>query len=99
MRLGKLQRERIRAAVKACYGEDAVVRLFGSRLDDNRRGGDIDLFIETALQGAAAFEAEQRLYARLQRVLGERRIDIITYSRNTPMAPIHRHALETGEVV
>jgi len=37
----------IRTAVAETFGEDANIWLFGSRVDDNKRGGDIDLLIET----------------------------------------------------
>jgi len=34
----------IRKSIEAIFG-DAVVYLFGSRLDDSKQGGDIDLYI------------------------------------------------------
>lgn len=46
MRLNETVREIIKSEVDSQLGPDAVVRLFGSRVDDTRRGGDIDLLIE-----------------------------------------------------
>ncbi|NEX15935.1 MAG: DNA polymerase III subunit beta, partial [Halochromatium sp.] len=48
MRLNAHQRETIKQAARGCFGADATVRLFGSRVDDHKRGGDIDLFITTS---------------------------------------------------
>ncbi len=42
MRLDNLQRNALQNAVKDVNGE---VYLFGSRVDDNKKGGDIDLLI------------------------------------------------------
>lgn len=48
MRLSNADQRVIRAKVAEMFGEDAEVRLFGSRVDDRARGGDIDLFVEVA---------------------------------------------------
>ncbi|MFV8836392.1 nucleotidyltransferase domain-containing protein [Aquisalimonas sp. APHAB1-3] len=96
MRLTSEQIDLIRTAVTRCYGEESAVYVFGSRLDDTRRGGDIDLLVVTPLSGQDAFDAEQRLHGRLQRLLGERKIDIITHSADTPLEGVRRHALEAG---
>ena len=45
MRLTADQAEVIRTAVREVYGEESRLWLFGSRVDDNRRGGDIDLLV------------------------------------------------------
>ena len=48
MRLSQSQIESIRHAVRKVLGSQGVViRLFGSRADDDLRGGDIDLLVET----------------------------------------------------
>lgn len=46
MRLNPLQINVIQHAVSELAGKDVIVRLFGSRVDDNARGGDIDLLVE-----------------------------------------------------
>lgn len=50
MRLTDQQRSIIRSTARACYGKDATVLLFGSRLDDRRRRGHVP-----ALQAALTF--------------------------------------------
>ena len=89
--------EAIKSAAAEVFGGDAQVWLFGSRADDNRRGGDIDLYIEigSASAGERA-RLEARLWARLQRLLGERKIDIVTHARGAPLRPIDQQAMDTG---
>lgn len=48
MRLTPTQQKCILQATRQNFGADANVWLFGSRVDDARRGGDIDLYVETA---------------------------------------------------
>jgi len=46
MRLSNDQRQSIVLAARRNLGEDAKIWLFGSRVDDTRRGGDVDLYVE-----------------------------------------------------
>ena len=48
MRLSTSQIETIREAARKNFGAEASVWLFGSRVDDTKRGGDVDLYVETA---------------------------------------------------
>ena len=75
MRLTDVERQAIRAAGLRHFG--SVPRLFGSRLDDSRRGGDIDLLIETDLAPAQAALRRVDLLAELWLALGERKIDVV----------------------
>lgn len=47
MRLTDQQISAILDAVRRLAGSDAKVSLYGSRLDDARRGGDVDLLVES----------------------------------------------------
>jgi predicted nucleotidyltransferase len=47
VRISTAQRQSILQATRRSFGEDAKVWLFGSRADDARRGGDLDLYVET----------------------------------------------------
>ncbi len=47
MRLSATEQQCILQATRQNFGEDAKVWLFVSRVDDSRRGGDVDLYVET----------------------------------------------------
>lgn len=97
MRLNQWEIQIIKSTVREVVGENATVWLFGSCVDDNKRGGDIDLFIET---NTPVIENRWRIAARidfaLQRALGEQKIDIILHKFKDKTLPIHRIAKQTG---
>ena len=98
MRLTREQVEVIRQAVLRCFGEEATVRLFGSRTDDAKRGGDIDLLITTRIgdPGAVA-RAEIAFQVEVQQALGEQRIDVLVdYPGRDVRPPIFGIAERTG---
>lgn len=96
MRLTNEQRRIIREEVANAFGPEAHVRLFGSRLDDTKRGGDLDLYIEAEGGPDELLDRELDLYANLQKRLGEQRLDIVVYGRGQPLRPVDRHAQEIG---
>jgi predicted nucleotidyltransferase len=79
VRLTEHECRAIQNAAKQCFTPQTQVRLFGSRLDDNRRGGDIDLLVEpgTVLTPTQLVSARNEFIARLYAFLGEQRIDVI----------------------
>lgn len=79
-------------AVRHLAGPDATVKLFGSRLDDAARGGGIDLLVECERLVAEPVGLACRITARLQRTLGDRKIDVLVIDPETPLDPVHRAA-------
>jgi predicted nucleotidyltransferase len=79
MRLTDQERADIAAAAAAVWGPGVAVSLFGSRADDQARGGDIDLLVDLPVPPTAAQWVAQRqaFVARLYRQWGERRIDVL----------------------
>jgi predicted nucleotidyltransferase len=96
MRLTPEQLRAIVAAAADLAGADARVRLFGSRLHDELRGGDIDLLVECPRPVARPVWLAAQLTARLQRVLGDRRIDVLVIDPLTALQPVHRAAQAEG---
>ncbi len=98
MRLEAQEVAAIKAATKHVFGEDAIVRLFGSRVDDARRGGDIDLHIETA-KPVDIWQVKDDFLERLFARIDEQRVDVIVTTRGTPPRPIEAIAYRDGIIL
>jgi len=99
MRLTSNQVQAIRQTAHRVLGDGARVTLFGSRTDDRKRGGDIDLMFETPTSLGNRSAVQGQLYVALIRQLGDRKIDILLKDADTPEAPVMRVARETGLVL
>jgi predicted nucleotidyltransferase len=76
MRLSIYEITNIVACTKKIFGNDSKVYLFGSRVDERKKGGDIDLYIiSDAL--ADMFNKTIFLLECLEKFLGEQKIDIV----------------------
>lgn len=72
MRLDKLQKKALKIALQNLQGDDEVF-LYGSRVDDSKRGGDIDLLIYSQLPG---FELSRKI-SRIFLKNCEEKIDVL----------------------
>lgn len=96
MRLDVNQRQIIREEVARLLGPTAAVRLFGSRMQDGARGGDVDLLVEMPVPVPDPAWSAARLEARLMRRLRGRRVDVLLAAPNVAEQPIHRVARAEG---
>lgn len=103
----RLSPEQIHANVKATRavlrgqagedaGEQAQVRLFGSRLDNNARGGDIDILVELPQPVQRPSLLAAQVTAGIQRALGDRKVDVLVIDPTTELQPVHRAAQRDG---
>ncbi|MGQ0591717.1 MAG: nucleotidyltransferase domain-containing protein [Gammaproteobacteria bacterium] len=96
MRLTDDQVRIIKARAAECFGPNAQVWLFGSRVDDHARGGDIDLYVDLTEPLTDAAWRALRFNGALQQAFGAQRIDVITRGPSEPLKPIHQMAKRTG---
>lgn len=96
MRLTLAQRDAIRSSVNDIFGVNTKVWLFESRVDDSKRGGDIDLLIRpTETRNLSLLASKIRLLSVLETKIGERKVDVVI-GTSDDVRPIVRIAHETG---
>jgi len=96
MRLNNQQVETIVQAMKKRFHAGAHIYLFGSRVDDVARGGDIDLFVDLPEQDQEMVRHSCQVIADIQRILGEQKIDLIVRHPESIDQPIFHEALRSG---
>ena len=96
MRLSIEQIAAIRREVSLTAGDSARVWLFGSRVRDDARGGDIDLLLELDESVAEPAQLSARLAARVSRCVYGRKVDVLVQAPNLLRLPIHAIARAEG---
>jgi predicted nucleotidyltransferase len=96
MRLTTQQANDIRQWVAQLAGSAARVWLFGSRVRDDARGGDVDLLLEVDSAVAEPALLAARLAARVSRSMQGRKVDVLIKAPNLLHLPIHTIALAQG---
>jgi predicted nucleotidyltransferase len=84
MRLTKQQTQTITQTVSRLAGTGATIYLFGSRLNDQAKGGDIDLFIESDTPLSVIHRAQIKMELETQLGLP---IDIVSKIRGAVATP------------
>lgn len=93
MRLNAEETASIKRIVAEVFGQEATVRLFGSRVDDDKRGGDVDLYVVPG-QNGDLFSKRIACLSKLERVLPYP-VDVVV-AEPSASRPIDRMALKTG---
>ena len=96
MRLTPEQIHAIRLGAAQVAGQDARVWLFGSRVHDQERGGDVDLLLELDVPVSEPAQLAARLSARVSRAMHGRKVDVVVKAPNLMHLPIHSIALQEG---
>lgn len=96
MRLTPAQIDTIKSTAQAVLGEGARVTLFGSRVYDDLKGGDVDLMVEMqeSIEQPAVMAA--RMASRVSRFMHGRKVDVLLKAPNLQEQPIHRIARQEG---
>jgi len=75
MRLSNYEIQMIRESFKNVFGVGKIY-LFGSRVDDEQKGGDIDLYIQTTPENTT-LEKKIAFLVTLKSKIGEQKIDVV----------------------
>ncbi len=96
MRLSPSQQQSIRAAFKKQFTSHDQLWVFGSRVNDDKHGGDIDLYIETHQEASQAVMHKMLFINDLWQMIGDQKIDVVLNVLSQAPRPIHHIAKSTG---
>ncbi len=100
MRLTAPQIEGIRRIAGQPAGDEAEIRVLGSRLDPRARGSDLDLLLELprpiANTALLATQVSAQVSGQLTRLMDGRKVDVVLAAPNLLRSPIHEVALKEG---
>ncbi|MCF6282028.1 MAG: nucleotidyltransferase domain-containing protein [Candidatus Polarisedimenticolaceae bacterium] len=77
MRLTYTEAKAIISETKKHFGRKAQVYLFGSRVDDTKKGGDIDLYIVPENKKEGSSKKKIAFLSDLKQLIGDQKIDLV----------------------
>ena len=96
MRITEKDQKAIVKATHQNFGERVEVYLFGSRVDDSKKGGDIDLYIIPQQKSSAEqlYNKKIKLLVALELTIGDQKIDVVIAKNKNRF--IEKEAIRTG---
>lgn len=77
MRIDQHEISTIKCLAEKHFGSGTKVYLFGSRVDDDKKGGDIDLFITNKNSTKLTLASKIDFLADLKSIIGNQKIDVV----------------------
>lgn len=99
MRISPNSRTTIRNTAIEVFGRGVAVRLFGSRMNDKLKGGDLDLLVDLPAPDPEQRRHSLTFVALLQQRLGDQPIDVVVADPQTPETAIVREARTHGALL
>jgi predicted nucleotidyltransferase len=92
----RLSKEDVKTIKKTLikYIFDAKITLFGSRVYDDKRGGDIDIFVET--NTVVTLREKLKILTDMELSGIERKVDLIIKMPNSKELPIFKNIRDEG---
>ncbi len=95
MRLQQFEIEAIKKTAINVFGIQSKVMLFGSRVDDSQKGGDIDLYITPGNDTEEKVSIKKITFlVKLKSLIGDQEIDVVLAKDESRL--IEKEALQKG---
>lgn len=99
MRITARQQTQIGQIIHQILGDDVDIRVFGSRLDDTAKGGDLDLYIKSPTPLAQPAATSAKIAGKISRLMHGRKVDVVLQAPNLKISSIHRIAEQQGQPI
>lgn len=93
MRITEYEITAIKKLAQKIFGKGTIVYLFGSRVDDNKKGGDIDLFITNKEKSNLTILSKIEFLTELKLIIGDQKIDVIPDNSHTRQKKQFYHSI------
>lgn len=94
MRLEAEEVNKIVDYTKKFFGGDVKLYLFGSRVDDNKKGGDIDLFLESNTN--IDIRTQINFLAAIYKDITQRKVDLLIKTPSSEDLSIYKRVKKEG---
>ena len=99
MRITTQQQQDIKQVINDLTEEPPKIILFGSRVDDTQKGGDVDLMLLFTHHINHPAKLSAKIAAKLTKLFQGRKIDILLSAPNLEEQPIHHIARKNGIIL
>jgi predicted nucleotidyltransferase len=93
MRISEQEIKLIKKLARQIFGNGTKVFLFGSRVDDRKKGGDIDLFITSDQKSNFTVSKKIDFLVELKSLIGDQKIDVILDTNSTRQKKQFHHSI------